>query len=107
MGTAAAPIRFLGEQAARGFWRGLQFWSASAANELTWVEVAHGGGGGGTSAADVWVLGGGRLRLTNSLLRESAGWGLFVDALGIVTPTPVASGGNSFSNNTLGPSNIP
>ncbi|MFN2317399.1 MAG: hypothetical protein ABR602_12035, partial [Gemmatimonadales bacterium] len=78
VGTAAAPIRFLGEQPSRGYWRGITFNSSAAANELTHVEVAHGGGGGAANPANVTVDDFDRLRLTNALLRESAGVGLYV-----------------------------
>ncbi len=107
IGTAAAPIRFLGAQPVRGYWRGLVFASNSPLNELAHVEVAHGGGGGGANPANVTVGGFDRLRLTNSLLRDSNGWGLFVAPAGIITPVPVSSAGNSFSGNVLGGSNVP
>ena len=105
VGTAAAPIRFLGEQPSRGFWRGLDFWSASAANQLTYVEIAH--GGGGSSNGNVNVSGGAALKLTNSTLRESAAWGLFAASTASVTPIPLSSGVNTFVNNALGGTNIP
>ena len=112
VGTASQHIRFQGEQAVRGYWTGLTFWSNSTANELTYVEVAHGGwcapcGGSNPDNANVRVISGARLRLTNSTLRDSDGWGLYVDAFSAVTPTPVASAGNAFVNNLLGGSNVP
>ncbi|HKY97812.1 MAG TPA: fibronectin type III domain-containing protein [Gemmatimonadaceae bacterium] len=107
IGTASSPIRFLGEQQVRGYWHGLYFYSNSAANELTYVEVAYAGGGGATNAANITVDAFDRLKLTNSLVRESAGWGLYVEPQGSVAPTPVSSGGNTFSNNTKGGSNVP
>lgn len=107
IGSAASMIRFVGEQAVRGYWDGLYFGSNSASNELTFVEVAHAGGVGGTVAANVTVNAFDRLRLTNSLLREGAGWGLYVDPRGVISPVPVAGAGNSMTNNTRGGSNVP
>jgi hypothetical protein len=107
IGTATLPIRFLGEQQVRGYWHGLTFYTNSPANELSYVEVAYGGGGGAVNAANVTVDAFDRLKLTNSVLRESAGWGLYVDFQGTITPSPTSSGGNTFSNNTKGGSNVP
>lgn len=107
VGTSAAPIRFLGEHAFPSSWDGIEFRSNSAANELTWVEVAYGTTNTFSPAGEIVVAGGASLRLTNSLLRDSAEWGLYVEPTGIITPTPLSSGGNTFSNNAGGNSNIP
>jgi len=107
VGTAAAPIRFLGEQAMPGYWEGLFFHSDNAANELTHVEVAHAGGGGGSNPANVTVGSFDRLRLTNSLIRNSAGWGLFVQPSGMLVPGPALGAGNAYISNALGNSNVP
>jgi hypothetical protein len=107
IGTAASRIRFLGEQPTPGYWRGLTFSTGSAANELTYTEVAHGGASAGNRSANIDVSAGATLRLTNSNVHDGSGWGLFVEVSGAVTPTPVSSAGNVFTNNALGPSNVP
>lgn len=107
VGTANSRIRFLGEQASRGYWRGLTFSSGSPANELTYTEVAYAGGGFGNNPANIGVTGGGTLRLTNSIVHDGAGWGLYVEQFGTATPTPLSAAGNTFTNNALGPSNAP
>lgn len=55
VGTEAERIRFLGEEAVASCWDGLVFWTNSAANELTYVEVAHGGRGSGSTDANAEV----------------------------------------------------
>jgi hypothetical protein len=107
VGTPSAKIQFLGEVATPGFWQVLVFDSSEDANELTHTEVAHGGGGGRSDAANVRVTSWGRLRLTNSTLWGSAGWGLHVAPAGVVAPLPIAGAGNSFSGNARGNSNVP
>jgi hypothetical protein len=107
IGTAASRIRFLGEQATPGYWRGLMFWNASAANELTYTEIAHGGGSTFSRAASIDVASGGSLRLTNSTVHDGAGWGLYAEFSATVTPTPLSAAGNVFTNNALGPTNLP
>ena len=107
IGTSTARIRFLGQQSTPGYWQGLVFSTASSANELTFTEIAYGGAAGFIRAAAIEVTSGGALKLTNSNVHDGAGWGLFVETNGVVTPTPVASAGNVFTNNALGGSNVP
>jgi hypothetical protein len=107
VGTETAKIRFTGEQEVRGSWQGLAFNSNAAANELTHVEVAYGGGNGGSQAANVTIGTFDRLRITNSLIRDSAGWGLYAGASAVIFPMPLSAGNNTFINNVLGGSNIP
>jgi hypothetical protein len=107
IGTAASRIRFLGEQPTPGYWRGLTFSTGSAANELTYTEVAHGGASAGNRSANIDVSAGATLKLTNSNVHDGSGWGLFVEVSGAVAPTPVSSAGNVFTNNVLGGSNVP
>jgi hypothetical protein len=107
IGTATSRIKFLGQQSTPGFWQGLVFATTSSANELTFTEIAYGGAAGFIRAAAIEVPSGGSLRLTNSNVHDGAGWGLFVETNGVVTPTPVASAGNVFTNNALGGSNVP
>jgi hypothetical protein len=101
LGLDTAQIRFIGEDTTRGYWQGLEIRSASDANELTHVEIAHGGGGSGSDRANIAVGPGGRLRLMNSTIRDSQGWGLFIGSTGVVTPLPIIAN-NTFRNNALG-----
>jgi hypothetical protein len=101
VGLDTAQIRFVGEDTTRGYWQGLEIRSASDANELTHVEIAYGGGGSGSNPANLAVGSGGRLRLMNSLIRDSQGWGLSIGGTGVVTPVPII-GTNTFRNNALG-----
>lgn len=107
IGTATSRIKFLGQQSTPGFWQGIVFATTSSANELTFTEIAYGGAAGFIRAAAIEVPSGGTLRLTNSNVHDGAGWGLFVETNGVITPTPVASAGNVFTNNALGGSNVP
>jgi len=107
IGTATSRIKFLGQQSTPGFWQGIVFATTSSANELTFIEIAYGGAAGFIRAAAIEVPSGGTLRLTNSNVHDGAGWGLFVETNGVITPTPVASAGNVFTNNALGGSNVP
>jgi hypothetical protein len=100
LGLDTAQVRFIGEDTTRGYWQGLVIRSASAANELTHVEIAH-GGGSGSSPANIEVGSGGRLRLMNSVIRDSQGWGLSIGSTGMVTPLPIMDN-NTFRNNALG-----
>jgi hypothetical protein len=107
IGTSTSKIRFLGQQSTPGYWQGIVFLTASSANELTFTEVAYGGAAGSIRATQIEVYSGATLKLTNSNVHDGAGWGLFVETTGAVTPTPVASAGNVFTNNVLGGSNVP
>ena len=102
VGTETERSQFLGEEAVAGYWDGLRIWTNSAVNELTYVEVAHWGRGIGSTDANVEVTGGGRLRLTNSIIRDSQGWGLYVGSTSTVTPTAILSAGNVFLKNARG-----
>lgn len=87
-GTAEAPIVIRGENAVRGAWGGLYFESASTRNALDHVTIEHGGGVEITSNAyqgSVIVLGGGRLAMTNTTLREGGSTGLHVDGKATLT----------------------
>lgn len=71
VGTAALPIRFLGEQDAPGFWDNIDILSSNPLNELTHVEVAN---AGGNNFGAIYLTG--RLILTNSTIRDSGDYGL-------------------------------
>ncbi len=80
VGTGVEPIKFRGEEPAKGYWKGIHYDSNSLNNQLAFVEVSDAGSGyifccG--EAASVRVESG-RLSLTNSTLSNGAGYGLIV-----------------------------
>jgi len=94
VGTATEMITFKGEVETPGYWNGIYIISNNPANELTFIEVAH---GGGSYYANVYVRYTGQLKLTNSNLHDSATYGLYVEKGGQVTLDS-----NTYSNNPDG-----
>lgn len=108
-GTAAAPITFTGSEAVRGHWRGVVIWRPGEDPESVFdhVTIEYGGRAAtdfpeevygfnlaiGSPASDPssFAL---NTTLTNTTLRESAGYGLFISH----ASTFVEDG---FANNTL------
>lgn len=85
VGTQEEPIRFTGTDEQAGWWQGIVFnGSTSPNNVMKYVDVSYGGGkafDGTTEPANVTVgriYNTARLRLENSTLRASGGYGLFV-----------------------------
>ncbi len=79
VGTADAPITFRGTDATPGFWKGIAFSANDVRNELTHAIVDGAGAGRiGTGLDDnaVGVDGNARLRMTHTVVRNSAGVGL-------------------------------
>jgi len=87
VGTASEKIAFLGARPERGYWSGIVFDDAkSMDNALSYVEIAYAGGKAYWDSAAfesyraaVALWDGTRLALSDVLIRESAGSGLFVD----------------------------
>ncbi|MFB1483170.1 hypothetical protein [Corallococcus sp. RDP092CA] len=89
-GTAQAPIVFTGRTQTPGYWKGLSIRSLSPDNVLDHTQVSHGGSDSfccdyftrdGSIRANISVggaLGRGSLTLTDSLVSQGAGWGVFV-----------------------------
>jgi hypothetical protein len=111
IGTAAEKIMFSGVTASPGSWEGLVFNTPGSAgqSELTHVEVAYGGAGTASFANGIKgniIVGTsailpGNLRLTNSLIRDSDGWGVYVNA-GTFVQTD-----NTYVSNALGDVRLP
>lgn len=81
IGTALEPIVFTGLQASVGFWQGIQFTFNNNDNVMDHSIVEYGGGPGGNTVANVGVYGSnGRLTISNTILRESAGYGFQFDS---------------------------
>lgn len=83
VGSCGSPIVFTGEQETRGYWEGIQFYEADQTpSEMRYCVVEYGGGDRFTwapVAGNVAVLEGARVALTNSAVRESAGYGVVLD----------------------------
>ena len=81
VGTADAPITFRGTDPTPGSWKGIAFTANDVRNELTHAIVDGAGAGRiGTGLDDnaVGVDGSARLRMTHTVVRNSAGVGLRV-----------------------------
>jgi len=84
VGSCGSPIVFTGEQQTRGYWDGIQLYEADQLlSELTYCIVEYGGGDRFTwapVAGNIVVLEGARASITNSAVRESAGYGVVLDS---------------------------
>jgi hypothetical protein len=89
-----APISFVGEVAAPGYWHGVVFRSRNPDNVLDNCLVAHGGFG---DWANVYVDIGAMVTVRNCDIRESSTHGIVVRSDGRLNAT-----GNTFSNNVEG-----
>lgn len=92
VGTAAAPIRFVGANNATGFWAGLDVDSNNSLNELVHVEIANGGAFG---YADLYLTG--TMKVSNSTFRDSETFGIHAASSAAL---PVFAG-NTFQGNAL------
>ena len=108
-GTEEEPIQFTGTDEEPGFWLGLYFRnSESPENVLDWVLVEHAGReavGSGNEAANVTVARSRRdaqVSITNTTLRGSGGYGLFVNSNGTLADFE----GNSITENAEAPISI-
>ncbi|HEY3356449.1 MAG TPA: hypothetical protein VGQ83_24575 [Polyangia bacterium] len=107
-GTAEHPICLTGATAERGAWTGLRFDGTANVSKLDYVTVEYAGNTSLTHDADSAAIKatadsrGVRLELTNSTLRESAGWGLYLTGSAKVT----AFANNVLTKNTLGPVSV-
>ncbi len=96
VGTSAEPCVFTGEQAVKGFWRGLNILSNDTNNELVYCVVEYGGGKGFDGAdlrTNIMVANSGRLKMENSISRSSAGYGIYTRGQSAVL--------DGFANNIL------
>lgn len=97
VGTMEAPITFSGAEALAAYWKGLQFNTVSANNELSHVLLEHAGSdawfGGSNSTATLHVTGDGLLDLADVTIRLTGGYALIVGTGGSVTCSNVDDGG--------------
>ncbi|MDS0258161.1 hypothetical protein NDI56_01915 [Haloarcula sp. S1CR25-12] len=84
VGSCGDPIVFTGEQETRGYWGGVQFDQADrVASELAYCVVEYGGGDEFSRAdqpGNLVVTRGARVSVTNSAIREGAGYGVVLDS---------------------------
>ena len=91
VGTADAPIRFVGASAEPGSWGGLRITSADERNQLSFVEVAHGGSG---DRHNLELTGEARVTITDSVFHDALGHGVFVGSANVDL--------SGFARNTFG-----
>ncbi|WP_152426546.1 PKD domain-containing protein [Cesiribacter andamanensis] len=79
-GTAEKKIRFVGQQASAGYWRGMIIYSSSSLNELDHVEIAHTGSQGMLSTIkaglSLFGISQAQVALKNCSFTQNAGWGV-------------------------------
>ena len=100
-GNAAQKITFTGKTAQKGFWRGIMVASDNPLNEMSHVAVLNGGKAnlsGVNEKANVSVRYDGALKVTNSAIGNSGGYGIYVRRNGIINAD--AGTANTFENNT-------
>jgi hypothetical protein len=97
VGTAQAPILFRGGEALSGYWKGLEFGTATASNVLDNVQLSHAGSeawfGGSNSIATLFVTGDGLLDLADVTVRDTGGYALILESGGGLTCSNVDDGG--------------
>lgn len=110
-GTEQEPILFTGTSQSRGWWNGLYFRGTTHPhNLLNYVIIEYGGGEAQHSSTDPANLTVSRsissyaasVTLTNSILRHSGGFGLFLHANGSMPD----SGNNVYTANADGPAAV-
>ncbi len=102
-GSATSPILFTAAQASPGYWKGIQFTFSNMNNIMNYTTVEYGGpkisGEGNVSLYGTGTLAP-KLTLTNSTLRFSSTYGLWLDKLPQINSDVSTS--NTFSGNVLG-----
>ncbi|MCF7805485.1 MAG: hypothetical protein K9N46_08965 [Candidatus Marinimicrobia bacterium] len=81
VGNADSSIQFQGTQELAGHWDGIYFQNITPTNELSYVEISH---GGADSYANVYVNYNGGVKITNSRFTMSGTYGLDVEGGGIL-----------------------
>ena len=99
-GSQASLIRIRGADPVPGSWIGLWIESDAQQNELSFVEVAHGGNG---RYGSLLLSQQARVLIQNSVFRDSGTWGVNVASPGVSLPDFRA---NRFHGNTLTPLRI-
>jgi hypothetical protein len=103
-GTASEKILFTRKEGSSSNWRGLTIETNSIENVLDHVEISFAGNANlisGMGAANVGVGTGSRLTLTNSIISNSLGYGVFLR-----TGAEFTESDNTYNNNVLGENNL-
>ncbi|HPD30598.1 MAG TPA: hypothetical protein PLL20_11425 [Phycisphaerae bacterium] len=104
IGTSTAPIAFTAKEATAGYWKGVEYYySNSVNNRLEHVTIEYGGSPSGanlttTGTASVPP----RLAIVNCTLRNSAGYGLYLDGDSVITDFST----NTLTGNALGAASV-
>lgn len=105
-GTAEEPICLTGDKAARGSWQGLTFGHNETPSKLGYVTLEYAGSTKSDSTAAAIKAttdsSGLTLSITNTTVRESQGYGLFLGG----SSQFAAFSNNTFTKNTLGPAYV-
>jgi len=104
VGTAEKPILFTGKKQELGYWDGINIGSNSTQNILKNTIVEYGGENRGgirifphyTNADGV------KISITNSIIRNNSGYGIFLESNENVTYNDNIEESNTFSNNEQG-----
>ncbi|MVM31139.1 right-handed parallel beta-helix repeat-containing protein [Spirosoma sp. HMF4905] len=106
VGTATRPITFGGVEAGAGQWRGLHFsYSASLNNKLDYVNISGGGSSQLVSGQKTNIAISGsttRFSIKNSVISQSAGYGIFTTYEARNQLNADAATANKFENNAQG-----
>ena len=117
-GTADSVITFTARDQSDG-WLGIVFFTNTTANKLIHTDISYGGRGDfgfGVDAANVGVDSNGKVAIANSSISNSEALGIFVENNGeltdgagtdLTTNQEVVDAENTFSDNTLGDTNLP
>ncbi|PSR03486.1 MAG: hypothetical protein BRD50_05825, partial [Bacteroidetes bacterium SW_11_45_7] len=102
-GTSSDKITFKGKTETGGFWRVIEINSNNPENVFRNVEFHHGGSDDFWDHSTIYVNdnNNGSLDMKNSTIRQSGGWGMYVQSNANVTPSDSTSmvSQNTFTNN--------
>ncbi len=87
-------ISFVGASATPGYWQTIEIESNTPDNVFNNVEVAHGGGG---DWANIWIQDDAQATVQNSLIRESATFGIVAESGSVFNGS-----NNTYQNNASG-----
>jgi hypothetical protein len=112
VGNSEEPILFTGFEKTPGYWSGIRFkYSNSTRNQLDYVTIEYGGSGNPSTSANlssycVSRKHGMRFNVTNSIIKDSLGWGIYKDGTE-ENGCFITQSNNTFSNNASGDVNQP
>jgi parallel beta-helix repeat protein len=96
-GEAGRRITFSGSEDLTGYWKGIQYNTASAANMLAYVDISNAGSqawfGGANSQSSVHVTADGSLALSNAVFAKTTGYAVIVSGSGSLSCFNVDHGG--------------